>query len=110
MQVDFLLSAKYPRAYKEILDGQPWDGEYADIRDRCRKVGVTIPLGLSYEYKRFVLDARYEWGLLDIVDDGIAAENISTDGTNLFMERYFIDGKLKHSSAFTLTIGYRLGL
>lgn len=110
VQVDFLLSAKYPRACKEIFDGQPWDGEYTEIKDRCRKVDVTIPLGLSYEYKRFVLDARYELGLLDIKDDGIVTENISTDGTSLFMERYFIDGKLKRSSAFTLTLGYRLGL
>lgn len=110
VQVDFMLSAKYPRGYKEILDGQPWDGKYTDIKDRCRKVDVTIPLGLSYEYKRFVLDARYEFGLLDIKDDDIVAKNLSTDGTSYFLEYYLLGGELKRSSAFTLTLGYRLGL
>ncbi len=110
VQVDFMLSAKYPRGYKEIFDGLPWDGKYTDIKDRCRKVDVTIPLGLSYEYKRFVLDARYEFGLLDIKDDEIVVKNLSTDGTSYFLEYYLLNGKLKRSSAFTLTLGYRLGL
>ena len=37
-------------------------GEF-DFKDDTKKVDISIPLGLSYEYKDFVLDARYNFGL-----------------------------------------------
>ena len=37
-------------------------GEY-DLKDETKKVDISIPLGLSYEYRDFVLDARYNFGV-----------------------------------------------
>ena len=39
----------------------------ADVGDNIEAVDFSIPVGLSYEYQNFVLDARYNWGLSNIV-------------------------------------------
>ena len=36
------------------------------IGDNIEAVDFSIPVGLSYEYQNFVLDARYNWGLSNI--------------------------------------------
>ena len=48
VQPGFLLSAK--------------EGDH-DIKDNMKKFDFAIPVGASYEYKNFVLDARYNIGL-----------------------------------------------
>ena len=48
----------------------PFDGETEfeeDIKDT--KMDISIPLGISYEYDDFVIDARYNLGLSKIADD-----------------------------------------
>lgn len=47
----------------------------------------SIPVGASYEYKNVVLDARYNWGLTKVFDNG--------------------DSK---NSVFQITLGYKFGL
>ncbi len=68
-----------------------YDGESVDLKDaygiKTKSVNLTIPVGLSYEYKDFVLDARY---------------NIGT--TKLF------DGAKYKTSLFSLTLGYKFAL
>lgn len=36
---------------------------------------LSVPVGVSYEYMNFVLDARYNWGLLKVVNVGDAFYN-----------------------------------
>ena len=45
---------------------------YNDTDIKINKFDLSIPVGLSYEYSRFVLDARYNFGLTKLfsnVDD-----------------------------------------
>jgi len=35
---------------------------------KLNKFDLSIPVGISYEYRRIVLDARYFWGLLKPID------------------------------------------
>ena len=54
VQPGFLVRAKY-------------DGE--SFSDYCKKFDFSIPVGLSYEYQNFVLDARYNIGLTKTMKD-----------------------------------------
>ena len=67
---------------------------YKESRDvestyAAKKVNVSIPVGLSYEYMNVILDARYHIGLTKV--------NKTDAG----------DSKNK---VFTFTVGYRFGL
>lgn len=58
----------------------------ADIDD-VKTLDFSIPVGVSYEYQNFVLDARYNWGLTKVAKD--------------------IDDK---NSVFQITLGYKFSL
>ena len=59
-----------------------------DIGDKIEAVDFSIPVGLSYEYQNFVLDARYNWGLSNIA---------KTSGDNSV-----------RNSVFQITLGYKI--
>ena len=61
-----------------------------DIKDGCKKLDLSIPVGLSYEISDFVIDARYNLGLTK-----------SFKGDD-------IDGS-KHS-VIQITLGYKFAL
>ena len=66
-------------------------GLYSAATDEKVKVStfdLSIPVGLSYEFKNFVLDARYNWGLTKVVNVGDAFYN----------------------RCFMLSLGYKFGL
>ena len=42
---------------------------------KVSKFDLSIPVGVSYEYKNFVLDARYNWGLIKVMNVGDAFYN-----------------------------------
>ena len=42
---------------------------------KVSKFDLSIPVGISYEYKNIVLDARYNWGLIKIMNVGDAFYN-----------------------------------
>ncbi len=63
----------------------------ADIKDACNKVDFSIPVGISYEYKSFVLDARYNIGL-----------------TKVYKSDY--SDKSCRNSVFAITLGYKFAL
>lgn len=63
------------------------DGQTADL-DGVKSFNFSIPVGLSYEYQSFVLDARYNIGLTKLVKD-------TDQGRN---------------STFSITIGYKFAL
>ena len=58
-----------------------------DIKSDCKSLDLTIPLGVSYEVSKFVIDARYNLGLTKIAKDG--------------------DAK---NSVFQITVGYKFNL
>ena len=74
VQPGFLVRAKY-------------DGD--SFSDACKKVDFSIPVGISYEYQSFVLDARYNIGLTKTMKDA--------------------NEKTKNS-VFQITLGYKFAL
>ena len=42
---------------------------------KVSKFDLSIPVGISYEYKNIVLDARYIWGLIKVLNQGDAFYN-----------------------------------
>lgn len=40
-----------------------------DIKDECNTFNLAIPVGISYEYKNIVLDARYAIGVTNWAKD-----------------------------------------
>ena len=59
-----------------------------DIKDGCKKFDLSIPVGVSYEYQKFVLDARYNIGV--------------TKGNK--------EGDARRNSVFAITLGYKFAL
>ena len=60
------------------------------VSDICKSVDFGIPVGLSYEYKNIMLDARYYFGLTKID---------KTENPDTAKNRYL-----------SITLGYRFGL
>ena len=65
--------------------------EQGNFEDAVKKFDLSIPVGLSYEFYNFVLDARYNLGLTKIFDE----DKINLDSKNL---------------TFQLTLGYKFTL
>ena len=63
----------------------------ADLKDDVKGFDLAIPVGLSYEFKHFVLDARYNLGVTKVFDENA----LNLDSKNL---------------AFQLTLGYKFAL
>ena len=65
VQLGFLASKK------ATLDGVKYDIDKIEamygVSSSFRKFDLAIPMGISYEYQRFVLDARYNLGLIGTV-------------------------------------------
>ena len=64
-----------------------YDGDTADL-DGIQSFNFSIPVGLSYEYQCFVLDARYNIGITKLVKDADQGRN----------------------STFSISIGYKFAL
>ena len=64
----------------------------ADIKDYMKKFDLSIPMGLSYEISDFVIDARYNLGVSNILKDN---------------KGFVWDGK-GHNSVIMLTVGYKI--
>ena len=69
----------------DIFYGTVNEGLGTDIK--ISPMDFSIPVGISYEYANFVLDARYNWGLVKIMNMGDAFYN----------------------RVFMVTLGYKLG-
>lgn len=65
--------------------GTSIEGESDD--DGVKGFDLAIPVGVSYQYQNIVLDARYNWGVTKVFDDG--------------------DSK---NSVFQITLGYKFSL
>ena len=56
-------------------------------------VTLSIPVGLSYEYQNFIVDARYNFGVMNIYDNDKVKENVKN-----------------YNRGFQFTVGYKIGL
>ena len=64
--------------------------EDLDMKEAYKHFDISIPVGFSYEYENVILEAQYRIGLSDLNDMPISDKI--------------------HSSVFSVTVGYRLGL
>ena len=78
IQPGFLMSAKY--------------GD-VDTKDAYKSFDLSVPLGLSYEISDFVIDARYNLGVSNIMDKDLS--------------KALGDPKV-HNSVIMLTVGYKI--
>lgn len=93
-QLDWLASANIHYDTQVYIDGDYAKGGSSNgIKDRLKDFGLTIPVGLAFNYKNIELDARYLWNVTDIND----ADYDDDSGSN-------------HNSTFFLTIGYKFDL
>jgi hypothetical protein len=77
VQFGFLMSAKV---------------EDVDYKDACEKMNISIPIGVSYEFSDFVIDARYNLGLTKVNKEGGPHDNKS------------------RSDLIQITVGYKFAL
>lgn len=84
LQPSFNISSHYRI---KAADGSSISGSLNSITGMdANTLYLSIPLGVSYEYKNFVLDGRYNWGVTRIAD-----------------------GDTQHS-VFQITLGYKFAL
>jgi len=73
--------------YEFKSGGVSVSGSFSDLGIDIESFDFSVPVGLSYEYKKFVLDARYNIGLTKLVD-----------------------GDSSKNSVFQFTLGYKFNL
>ena len=98
IQPGFLLGQKTKGSARIVLydnrlyDDIQWeDIDYSET-DGLRKLDISIPIGLSYEISDFVIDARYNLGVTEIIDDHGLLDNYDKSKNSVFM----------------LTLGYKI--
>ena len=72
-----------------------------DMGDITKTVDFSIPMGISYEYKNFVVEGRYNLGVTKVFKDkelNIGGESIDLSGTDT------------KNSVFQFTLGYKFEL
>lgn len=90
IQPGFLLGSKVKY---QVNEGMGWFDYESTSTDNMKKFDLSIPMGLSYEFSNFVIDARYNLGLMKIAKD---SGNV-------------MDGDAKNS-VIMLTVGYQIPL
>lgn len=65
------------------------DGYYIAVEHEKNKVAFSIPIGISYEWRKIVLDARYTLGFTDMISN---------------------PGESSKNRAFSVTLGYKFTL
>ncbi|MBP5509270.1 MAG: PorT family protein [Prevotella sp.] len=83
IQPGFLLGRKSKGSEKVLLI--QWEDYEITDTEGLKKLDLSIPIGLSYEFSNIVIDARYNLGLTKIIED-VKAKN----------------------SVFMLTLGYKI--
>ena len=89
IQPGFCISKKYDAEGNVTIAGQNIfsESEKGKIEDGIKSFQFAIPVGLSYEYQSFVLDARY----------------------NIYLTKALKDANGRHS-LFTISLGYKFAL
>lgn len=95
VQFGFNVNSKYNNSIVSGIMGRD-----VDMSDLTNSFDFSIPVGVSYEYQNFVLDARYNFGCTSVLKD---------DYKNL-LEMFGSDYKDSKNSVFQITLGYKFAL
>lgn len=94
LQPSFLVNADLTSFIERDYTRKQTSNVRVDYMDDLQKFDLTIPLGISYEFKKhFVLGAQYNLGLLPVNKKGKVYEDHETK-----------------NGAFYLTFGYKVGI
>lgn len=106
IQPGFLVSAKDKGTTYSGNSEEDWD---IDIKDNCKTFDFSIPIGISYEFSDFVIDARYNWGLTKVNkrNDNYEKDNILN---NLLGISSTHNDKSNKNSVFMISLGYKFAL
>lgn len=91
IQPGFLVGQK-TKGSERISGEGSWNDFEDSETDGLNKFDLSIPIGLSYEFSDFIIDARYNLGLTKIIDD----------------REIFEDSNKAKNSVFMLTVGYKI--
>ena len=98
LQMEFLTKAKMKRY---LVDRPMEPAEHRivskNLKDDLHNLVLSLPVGISFEYKGLVVDARYHLGLTNVL-----RENESTI--------FYPDNKHLKNSVLQLTLGYKFAL
>lgn len=101
VQPGFLLSAK--ENIRETATGGVASAdrhEKVDAKSSCKTFDFSIPVGISYEFKNIVLDARYNIGMTDVFKS-----KIPSDGTS-----GLVGSQSNKNQVLQITLGYKFNL
>ena len=117
IQANILLKEKwykdilsYATEYLEMEPGVAYEGPEPIIHQRelsdefSKKTDIGIPLGISYEWKNVVAEARYYFGFTKVTNSSFrqrSQDKLSSEYTNPCDER---------NRVFSITLGYRFNL
>lgn len=101
VQLGVLLSAKSKG--ENPLEGK-FDG---DIKEACEKVDLSIPVGLSYDFGNFVVDARYNIGLTGVFKEDHGIKMSVSGGEPIPVEQIKKSAK---NGVFQLSVAYKFAL
>ncbi|MBQ8655466.1 MAG: PorT family protein [Prevotella sp.] len=89
---------------------------YVNVDELFNTFDMAIPIGISYEYKHFVIDARYCFGLTKMAKESNRYEDVSSylpyDDPNrgYTIQPLGFRGTNVRNSVFMLTVGYNISL
>ena len=63
-------------AYELKMGGESESGDLDDLGVDIKSFDFAIPVGLSYEYKNFVIDGRYNIGVTKLVDEDSSKNSV----------------------------------
>ena len=96
VQVGMLVGAKDKLSVTEIIPMEIGGrkqgnavGKTENMMDACKKMDISIPVGVSYEFNDVIIDARYNFGLTRV---------------------YKLEAVKSRNSVIQLSVGYRLHL
>lgn len=78
----------------------------ADMKELMNKVDFSIPVGISYEYKNFILDARYTIGISDIYKEPVFKFGGEPGDYDPFAGLH-TDKKNQKNGVIQITLGYK---
>ena len=118
VQVGFLLNAKEKYNTSNVTKNEDGTFEHEESTsydfsetDLFKKIDVSIPVGVSYEYENVILEARYNIGLTNVYQPLNSTYLLYDGGPNdtLPGDNKYNEPKTKNSN-ITLTVGYKFKL
>ena len=104
IQFGILTKADYP---SEVFGEE---NSKINIRSFLNAVDISVPLGISYEYANFVLDARYHFGLPKVKTDDFMKDASTEDRHIYYIVTNVNEKSCLRNSYLSVTLGYKFHL